>query len=399
MTLHEYLGYIQLGENVLWTPDDVYWGQLVGASAALSGGITTILDHSHISLSSEHVESALRGTLDSGVRSVFAPAKWNQSAWNDWQVAQFRSLGKRLPGGRNGRVTLGFAYDSINTEPKAVVNATMATVRAAGANLTTFHYVGSYNYGSIAGANANYPLDSTFVVSHCTYALQEEFDLLQAVGAGMVSTPGTDGPMALGNSESFVRVEAGMNRIGLGIDTQSVAPGSMFENMRLGLQSARTLRNAELYSGASGVPQRSLPKQLVETIAQAARLATLGGAEAMHMESSIGSIAEGKQADLMLVALDSPDILGISPTDDESLLAGFVMFANPSDVKTVIVGGEIVKHQGELQRVHWYGDGGLVASFSRQRDTLIQRLRASTVNWTANYEAVLASFGLSDRLV
>jgi cytosine/adenosine deaminase-related metal-dependent hydrolase len=399
MTLHEYLGYVQLGENVLWNPDDVYWGQLVGASAAISGGITTILDHSHISLTSAHVESALRATLDSGVRSVFAPQKWNQSAWEDWQAAQFQSLGKRLPGGSNGRVTLGLAYDSINSEPAATVNSTMAVARAAGVNLTTFHYVASYDYGSITGANANYPLDSSFVVSHCTYALQEEFELLQHVGAGMVATPGTDGPMALGNSEAFVRMESGMSRIGLGIDAHSAAPGSMFETMRMGLQSARTTRNAELYAGALGVPERSLPKQLVETIAQAARFATLGGAEAMHMESSIGSIAEGKQADLILVALDSPDVLGISPTDDESLLAGFVMFANPSDVKTVIISGEVVKGQGELKRVQWYGNDGLVASFGRQRDDLIERLRGSTVNWTANYEAVLEQFGLSSRLV
>jgi cytosine/adenosine deaminase-related metal-dependent hydrolase len=58
--------------NTIFTPGDVYIGQLVGLYEALNGGVTTILDFPHCTWSAAHAMAALNATLESGVRTEFA---------------------------------------------------------------------------------------------------------------------------------------------------------------------------------------------------------------------------------------------------------------------------------------------------------------------------------------
>jgi 5-methylthioadenosine/S-adenosylhomocysteine deaminase len=67
--------YIKLMFGTLglhFRPRDVYIGNLLGALGALSSGITTMLDWSHIMNSLAHADAAIRGLADSGMRAVFA---------------------------------------------------------------------------------------------------------------------------------------------------------------------------------------------------------------------------------------------------------------------------------------------------------------------------------------
>ena len=55
-----------------YRPDDVYIGNLFGSLGAINSGITTMLDWSHIMLTPEHADAAVKGLADSGIRGVFA---------------------------------------------------------------------------------------------------------------------------------------------------------------------------------------------------------------------------------------------------------------------------------------------------------------------------------------
>ena len=55
-----------------YRPDNVYIGNYFGALGAINSGITTMLDWSHIMLSPEHADAAVKGLSDSGIRGVFA---------------------------------------------------------------------------------------------------------------------------------------------------------------------------------------------------------------------------------------------------------------------------------------------------------------------------------------
>ncbi|MFT3859190.1 MAG: amidohydrolase family protein [Aquabacterium sp.] len=72
--------YFQVGAR--YTPDDVYWGTLLGAMTALDAGITTLRDQSNIQNSPAHADAAIQALRDAGIRAVFDhgwPA--NRRAW------------------------------------------------------------------------------------------------------------------------------------------------------------------------------------------------------------------------------------------------------------------------------------------------------------------------------
>jgi 5-methylthioadenosine/S-adenosylhomocysteine deaminase len=70
---------------------------------------------------------------------------------------------------------------------------------------------------------------------------------------------------------------------------------------------------------------------------QVLRMATLGGARALHMEDRIGSLEPGKRADLIVLDLSSPAAL---PLFDP--YSHVVYSARSAAVDTVIIEGKIV---------------------------------------------------------
>ncbi|WP_038175909.1 amidohydrolase family protein [Vibrio coralliilyticus] len=82
-----------------------------------------------------------------------------------------------------------------------------------------------------------------------------------------------------------------------------------------------------------------IPQQSIE-------LATIGGARALHMEDQIGSLEKGKKADIIIVETQSANMM---PNYDP--YATLVYQANPSNVSTTIVNGQVVMHEREMETV------------------------------------------------
>ena len=55
----------------VYRPQDAYAGNLVSALGAIDGGVTTILDWSHIATLREHADAAIAALQESGLRAVF----------------------------------------------------------------------------------------------------------------------------------------------------------------------------------------------------------------------------------------------------------------------------------------------------------------------------------------
>jgi aminodeoxyfutalosine deaminase len=81
------------------------------------------------------------------------------------------------------------------------------------------------------------------------------------------------------------------------------------------------------------------PAEIIET-------ATLGGAKALGLENEIGSLEAGKQADLAVVALETPAQM---PVHD--VYSALVFASNSRDVRLTIVAGEEIFRNGEAQKI------------------------------------------------
>jgi cytosine/adenosine deaminase-related metal-dependent hydrolase len=74
--------------------------------------------------------------------------------------------------------------------------------------------------------------------------------------------------------------------------------------------------------------------------------ATLGGARALRLEDRIGSITPGKRADLVFIDTRGLNVFGATPGGDP--VHAVVMYAEASDIDSVMVDGHFLKRGGRL---------------------------------------------------
>lgn len=120
--------------------------------------------------------------------------------------------------------------------------------------------------------------------------------------------------------------------------------------MRLALQTQR----AREYSN-------TVHREVGRKTADVLRMATLGGAEVMQMESLIGSIVPGKKADLVIFRCDDIDTVPVADP-----IGSVVFHASPKTIDTVIVDGKIVKQDGQLVGVDWPSLRGEIVNRSQR---------------------------------
>lgn len=192
--------------------------------------------------------------------------------------------------------------------------------------------------------------------------------------------------------------------VSLGADCNSNNRSTMLHSMQLYLAVVRSHRNSRLLSQGR-FPQTVYPRTEIVF-----NMATIEGARAIGMESKIGSLRPGKQADIVIFDAASPAMV---PAADANPLVAVVRHASPAEVETVIVAGEIRKRNGVLvpaavrQVTGWNGfekinehacEGvlpwTLVAERLREsRRDILQR--ASSCNMEAAKRGVMGMLGLS----
>ena len=194
---------------------------------------------------------------------------------------------------------------------------------------------------------------------HANYIEDDEIKLLIDHGASITST--TAGEM---NNHIRPSLCGRVRRLGgypsIGIDSEVGGKGDMFEVMRSTLRMQRFVANQETVRlaeesqsrdaaaflrdnlktiGTGGSPIREVAFKTREVL----QWATINNARAMRMDRIIGSLAPGKQADLIMLRRDA---LHIASAQDP--VQAVVAYAEPSDVDMVMVAGRIVKENGKL---------------------------------------------------
>jgi cytosine/adenosine deaminase-related metal-dependent hydrolase len=154
-TLFEYI-YTGNLQSYNFDPDDIYWGQLGGCLEAIDAGTTTVVDHAHLTYSTEHVNKAIAASVASGLRCFFCyvpimrlknwdPYTPDTDFLPTWLWQQLEHLAKTQPFGQ-GRVMLGFGFD-MWALPKDTVIRLWTRVREWGVKLLTSHYCKNRIFG------------------------------------------------------------------------------------------------------------------------------------------------------------------------------------------------------------------------------------------------------------
>ena len=332
-----------------YRPEDVYAGVLLGRLTALNGGVTTMLDWSHIMNSPLHADANVQALRDAGGRSVFAmgwpqvpnPVLWLQKSTRDLPD-DIRRVRKQYFAGNSGLVTMQMAGRGPTFAAMDQVAKDLATARDLGLH-TTLHVGGNGPIVEMANAKLLGP-DITWV--HLVTATDEEITALKDAGCTTsVSPAGEEWHTAWrGPTPATMRLLSHGITPSLSPDTEAFGPGDMFAVMKATLGAARFAAanpqdpNAQppgppqQFNGANQIPIRKILE-----------MATVAGAAPVELDGKVGTLTPGKLADVVMLRMSS---LNYFPVNDPA--ASIVMAADTSCVDAVFVNGKAVKFNGRL---------------------------------------------------
>ena len=165
------------------------------------------------------------------------------------------------------------------------------------------------------------------LLAHCIHLNDEEMGLLARTGTNVAHCPSSN--LKLGSGVARVT-----EMLAQGISVSLGADGAACNNR---LDMFTEMRTAALLQKAFHGPE-ALPA------GRALRMATIDGARAMGLENEIGSLEIGKRADVIVVELDQ---IHSSPRTSD-VVSSLVYSAQPADVRSTIVDGQMLMRDGKL---------------------------------------------------
>lgn len=345
-TATNYFRAMHAGLATFFKPDDIYIANLVGALNQLNCGATTIIDWHHNNPTPAHSDAAIDGLEEAGIRAVFlhgSPKPDPKPGERPYAERPMpRSEVVRLRKGRlasdDGLVTLGLA---ILGPQMSVHDVTMADFRLAHelGLVASMHHSGRAMPAPDAFRKAAEEglIDDTINIVHGNELTDDDLDILAQNGATFVVTSEVEMQMAYTDPLTGRLRRYGVP-VAIGSDIESAFSADMFTVMRVTLQAERHLTSMREMAKTG---ERPHPTPI--TTREALRWATINGAHIYRLAQRTGSLAIGKQADVIMIRRN--DLNMVAAAD---LVNAIVMHANPGNVDTVIVAGRIMKRGGKL---------------------------------------------------
>jgi 5-methylthioadenosine/S-adenosylhomocysteine deaminase len=293
----------------------------------IRGGTTTFVDMYYFpDVSAEVVDSC-------GMRALISATVIDQRSPDAENAAD--SINKGLAfierwKGKNSRITPIFgphANYTLNADQlRAVRDAAINTGVAINIHMSESPYEvqqSKANYGmtSIELFDSIDFFDAPTIGAHVVWPTDAEITILAGKNVGVIHNPTSNMKTAAGIAPVTKMLQAGVH-VGLGTDgAASNNDLDMWEEIRL----------AALLQKVDQMDPEVMPANTVLT------MATRGGAEAIGLGDSIGSLAVGKRADIIQVSFDDVHFV---PT--YNVISHLVYVADEQDVITVVVDGKVL---------------------------------------------------------
>jgi 5-methylthioadenosine/S-adenosylhomocysteine deaminase len=259
-------------------------------------------------------------------------------------IAQALSVCDRWHGAEGGRITTMLGpqgTDMIGREQLlevariAAERDLMLHVHVAQGERETDQMVKRYGQRTPAFLADNGLLNERLLAVHLTEASDEETDLIARSGARMALCSGSIGIIdGIVPPAHRFREQGGI--VGLGSDQASGNNcNNIFNEMKL-----TALFNKIRYRDPEVMPAWEV-----------LRMGTIEGARAIGLGERIGSLETGKQADLIVVDVDTPNILPIIDHPVRTLVPNLIYAGTGKEVQTMVVAGRIVMRNREVLRL------------------------------------------------
>lgn len=385
-SLMQYLMAIITKIGPEFTPEDLFIANRLGSLDAIDSGVTALFDWGQEQLTPEHTDAMIAGLEATGIRATFGVGANVKDLFGCTEppfvseiaadAAEVRRLRDRYPSD-DSVLTLGMAGWGPDLVTMDTVKRDFALARELGLRINM--HLGQAAFPAcrpaVVALNNEGLLGSDLTFGHCNFFTDEEIRLMVDYGVTANVTPEDECNMGHG-WPPIARLVAGGVTPNIGVDTLLAVGGDQFTAMRFALAIPRAQHNDTILQTGNN------PWELPLSTRDVLRMATIEGARALGKEDRIGSIAPGKQADLVSI-----NVADVSMTPLINPTAAVVHSAGRSTVSDVFIAGRHVKKDGKLVGVD---SGKLHAEASRAAAGLLERC-GITPGWVTPAPAELMS--------
>jgi 5-methylthioadenosine/S-adenosylhomocysteine deaminase len=350
-----YFEFVLLQFAPVYRPQDVYINELFGGLSQLDDGVTTVHDVSQIHHSPAHSDAAIQALFDTGRRAAFG---------------YFESAGAAIIGTNPGNK---YPTDATRIKKQWFASTDQLVTMIMGGEVYLPGYEKAWLIGRSLGLQVAAHILSPF-------SIRPTLDLL-AQGKG-----GDSGTLGLGPDNLFIHM-TGMSDLGwqavkdagaqvslavpiemnmrhgmppilklqslgmepsLSVDVECTLTADFFTQMRSCMNLQRALVNQMILEQGDFSPPEQWPTPApgtpsLLTTRDVLRFGTMNGAKALRLDTKVGSLTPGKEADIII--LDATRI-NVAPLNQ--VPGAVVSLMDRTNVETVIVAGKIRKWKGQL---------------------------------------------------
>ena len=310
----------------------VYIGAKYAIAEMLLGGTTTFCDmyyyENYVAKAAE--EMGIRGVLGETVVNFAAPDSNESYGGIDYSKSFIKKWKE------HDLITPAIAPHATYTNDKehlikchelAKENSVPMIMHLAEMDFEVAEIKEKYNMSPVEYLDSLSILDENFIAAHCVLVSDNDIDILEKRKVSICHNMGANSKGAKGVAPVKEYRKRNM-KVGLGSD---------------GPMSGNTLDIVTQMSLVGKVHKLFNNDRTLFTAQEILEMATFGGARVLGIEDKVGSIEEGKKADIAIFETES---VNMQPIYD--YYSALVYSANPSNVDTVIVDGKIVVRNKKL---------------------------------------------------
>ncbi|MGR6835394.1 5'-deoxyadenosine deaminase [Syntrophomonas erecta] len=325
--------------------ESLYYSALLGCAELLRGGTTAIIDMATV----HHTDSVFQAVNQSGLRYLGGKCMMDHGEGvptslldtTEKALQESMDLYEKWNGHSQQRIRYAFC-------PRFAVSCThdllQKVQRLSYQYSIPVHTHASENKGEIQVVQKERGMrnilylnqlglcNPNLILAHCIHVNPEEMQVLSTSQTHISHCPGSNLKLASGIAPVPDMLQQGC-QVSLGADGAPCNNNlSAFIEMRL-----------------AALIQKPLHGPTVMPAKQVFEMATLGGAKALGCEDQLGSLEEGKKADIAIVDLQG---WHTKPNEGASVYSQMVYQAQASDVYATIVDGNLLMLNGQLFSIH-----------------------------------------------
>ncbi len=313
--------------------DDIYWGSMLSIAEMIRSGITSFADMYFQS------EATARAAADSGIRCSIAKGLIGTSDEDNKRFLDTRRLVNDWHQTHDGRITVMAGPHAPYTCDDSFIGKVLdlcvelklpVHIHLSESKKEVNDSMEKHGHSPIQHMNRLGVFNHHTLAAHCVHLMPDDYGILQENYVHVVHNPASNLKLGNGIAPLSKMLQAGIV-VSLGTDGSSSNNNlNLFEEMNL----------ASLL--AKGINQNPAVVPAYEVL----RMGTINGAKALNIDNHVGTLEAGKKADLILVDLKKPHFY-----PRYNLISSLIYSAQASDVKTVIINGQIVMEDRVLTTI------------------------------------------------